>query len=64
MAVVNPEAYPTPPLHEKKIEAGGERYQTPDSVLAGWPEELNGVADKIYADFNKEQGTNFKFQLK
>jgi len=64
MAVVNPEAYPTPPLHEKKVEAGGDRYQTPDKVLAGWPEELDGITDKIYSDFNKEQGTDFKFQLK
>jgi hypothetical protein len=64
MAVVNPEAYPTPPLHEKKIVAGGDRDQTPDKVLAGWPEELDGVANKIYSDFNKEQGTDFKFQLK
>jgi len=64
MAVPNREAYPTPPLHEKKIAPGGDRYQTPDSVLAGWPEELNGVTDKIYTDFNKEQGTDFKFQLK
>ena len=64
MAVVNPEGYPTPPLKEKKIEAGGERYQTPDSVLAGWPEEFNDVADKIYADFNKKHGTDLKFQLK
>jgi ribonuclease Z len=39
MAVVNPEAYPPPPLKEKNIEAGGDRYQTPDSVLAGWPED-------------------------
>ena len=52
MAVVNPEAYPPPPLKEKKIEAGGDRYQTPDSVLAGWPEEFNALADKIYSDFN------------
>jgi len=64
MAVPNPEAYPTPPLHEKKMASGGDRYQTPDSVLAGWPEEVDGVADKIYTDFNKEHGTNFKFQLK
>ena len=64
MAVVNPEGYPTPPPKEKKIEASGDRYQTPDSVLAGWPEEFNAVADKIYSDFNKEQGTDFKFQLK
>ena len=64
MAVPNPEAYPTPPLHEKKIAPGGDRYQTPDKVLAGWPEELDAVADKIYTDFNKEHGTDFKFQLK
>lgn len=47
MAVPNPESYPTPSLHEKKIEAGGERYQTPDSVLAGWPDEMNEVAEQI-----------------
>jgi len=64
MAVVNPEAYPQPPLKEKKVEAGGDRYQTPDSVLEGWPEELNPIADKIYTDFNKEHGTDYKFQLK
>ncbi len=64
MAVPNHEAYPTPPLHEKKVASGGDRYQTPDSVLAGWPEEFNVVADKIYADFNKKHGTNYKFQLK
>jgi ribonuclease Z len=64
MAVVNPEAYPPPPLKEKNIEAGGDRYQTPDSVLAGWPEEFNAIADKIYSNFNKEHGTDYKFQLK
>jgi ribonuclease Z len=64
MAVINPEAYPPPPLREKKIEAGGDRYQTPDSVLAGWPDEMNEVADEIYADFNKEHGTDYRFQLK
>ncbi len=64
MAVVNPEAYPTPPLREKKISGDGERYQTPDSVLAGWPDEFNDLANKIYVDFNKKHGTNYKFQLK
>jgi ribonuclease Z len=64
MAVINPEAYPTPPLKEKKVEAGGDRYQTPDSVLAGWPEEMQGVAEQIFTDFNKKHGTDFKFQLK
>jgi len=64
MAVPNTEAYPTPSLVEKKIEAGADRYQTPDSVLAGWPEELNELTEKIYADFNKKHGTNIKFKLK
>jgi ribonuclease Z len=64
MAVPNREAYPTPPLHEKKITEGGERYQTPDWVLAGWPQEANEVVEKIYSDFNKEHGTDYKFQLK
>ncbi len=51
-------------LREKKISGGGERYQTPDSVLAGWPKEVNALAEQIYADFNKKHGTYFKFQLK
>jgi ribonuclease Z len=64
MAVPNTEAYPLPPLKEKKITAGPDRYQTPDSVLEGWPEELQELTEGIYADFNKKHGTNFKFQLK
>jgi hypothetical protein len=62
--VINPEGYPQPPIKEKKVAAGGDRYQTPDSVLAGWPEALNAVAEKIYSDFNKEHETDYKFQLK
>ena len=34
------------------------------TTLAGWPEELNDLANQIYADFNKEHGTDFRFQLK
>jgi ribonuclease Z len=64
MAVPNPEAYPTPSLVEKEIEAGADRSQTPDSVLAGWAVELNEITEKIYADFNKEHGTKFEFKLK
>jgi ribonuclease Z len=64
MAVPNPESYPPPALREKKIAEGGERYQTPDSVLAGWPEEVTPLAEQIYADFNKKHGTDYKFQLK
>jgi ribonuclease Z len=64
MGFPNPEGYPTPPLHEKKMAPGGERYNTPDSVLAGWPEEVNTLVEEIYTDFNKEHGTDYKFQLK
>jgi len=63
MAVPNTEAYPTPSLVEKKVEGGADAYQTPDSVLAGWPAEFNEMTEKIYSDFNKEHGTNFKFKL-
>ena len=52
------------PLREKEIAVGGERYQTPDSVLAGWPEQVNGLMEQIYADFNKKHGTDYEFQLK
>ena len=65
MAVPNRESYPTPPLKKKAIASGGDRYQTPDWVLAGWPKkEFDPIVDKIYADFNKKYGTNYKFQLK
>jgi len=64
MAVTNPEFYPTPPLYEKEVEAGGERYQTPDWVVEGFPAEVNLIAEQIYADFNKKHGTDYKFQLK
>jgi hypothetical protein len=42
----------------------GERYQTPDWVIDGWPEEVTPLAEEIYSDFNKEHGTDYKFQLK
>ncbi len=65
MAVPNRESYPTPPLKKKTIASGGDRYQTPDWVLAGWPKkEFDPIVDKIYADFNKKYGTNYKFKLK
>jgi ribonuclease Z len=64
MAVPNPEYFPMAPLQEKHIAAGGERYQTPEWVLDGFAEEVDGVAQEIYADFNKEHGTDYKFQLK
>jgi ribonuclease Z len=64
MTVPNPESYPTPSLVEKQVAAGGERYQTPDSVLDGFPDEVTDLAEQIYAEFNEKHGTDFKFQLK
>ena len=64
IAVPNPEMYPTPSLQEKEVAAGDERYQTPDWVIEGWPEELQAITEQIYDDFNKEHGTDYKFQLK
>jgi len=64
MAVPNREAFPTPSLVEKHIEEGEGRYQTPDSVLAGWPEDFQDFTEQIYDDFNKKHGTDFQFQLK
>jgi len=64
IAVPNPESYPLPPLQEKQISAGKDRYQTPEWVLDGFPDEVDAVAKKIYADFNEEHGTDYEFQLK
>ena len=64
MAVPNPAAYPTPPLQEKEVAEGGDSYRTPDSVLDGWPDEFQKLAEEIFSDVNKKHGTDFKFQLK
>jgi ribonuclease Z len=64
MAVPNPEYYPTPPLAKKEIDMSGDRYRTPEWVLDGFPDEVNAVANRIYDDFNKENGTDYKFDLK
>ncbi len=64
MAVPNREAYPTPTLSEKEIDMSDDRYQTPESVLAGWSEDMNALTNEIYEDFNKTHGTDYKFQLK
>jgi ribonuclease Z len=64
MAVPNPEYYPTAPLREKEVTAGAEGYQTPDWVVDGFADELGPTTDKIYEDFNAENGTDYKFQLK
>ena len=60
----NREYYPLPPLQEKQITAGADRYQTPEWILDGFSDEVDAVAKQIYADFNEEHGTNYKFQLK
>jgi hypothetical protein len=57
------ESYRASPLHEKKIAATGDRYETPDSVLAGLPEEVNTLIEQICSDFNKKHGTDYNFQL-
>ena len=36
---------------------GEDRHRTPEWVLDGFPEEVDAVAKKIYADFNEEHGT-------
>jgi ribonuclease Z len=64
MAVPNPEYYPTPPLAKKEIDMSGDRYRTPEWILDGFPDEVNAVANRIYDDFNKENGTDYKFDLK
>ena len=64
MVLPNPEGFPSPPLHEKKMTVSDERYQTPDRVLEGWPEAVTPLAEEIYSDFNKKHGTDYKFQLK
>jgi ribonuclease Z len=65
MAVPNRESYPVPALVEKQMAEGGDRYQTPDWVLDGWPtEEMDELVQGIYAEFNETHGTNYTFQLK
>jgi ribonuclease Z len=32
--------------------------------IDGWPEAVTPLAEEIYSDFNKEHGTDYKFQLK
>ena len=41
----------------------GQQVSDIDWVLDGFPDEVNGVAEKIYADFNEMNGTDYKFQL-
>lgn len=61
--VPNPEAYPTPPLAEKVIDQD-DPYVTPKWVLDGWLDDVTPIAEQIYSNFNKANGTDYKFQLK
>jgi ribonuclease Z len=63
MAVPNPESYPTPPLAEKVIDTSNP-YRTPDWVVDGWPQEGIEQAKRIFDEFNKEHGTDYKFKVK
>ena len=53
-----------PRFIEKQVEAGEDRYQTPEWLLDGFPDEATAIAEEIYETFNKEHGTDYKFQLK
>jgi ribonuclease Z len=57
MAVPNREAFPTPPLAEKVIDKS-DPYIPPAWVKESWPAEVTPVVNKLYADFNQENGTN------
>lgn len=61
MAVPNRESYPTPPLAEKLIDKSNP-YRQPSWVTEAWPSEVTPVVEKLYEDFNKEHGTNLKYQ--
>jgi len=63
MAVPNRETYPPPALAEKQID-NSNPYKTPDWVVDGWPQEGIEEANRIYDEFNKEHGTDYKFKLK
>ena len=63
-AVPNPEYYPSPPLQEKQITAGQDRYLTLEWVIEGFPDEVDALTQGIYAAFKKDHGTDYKFQLK
>ena len=58
LGVHNPNNYPNPPLEEKQITEGGERYETPAWIMEGLEPELLPVIQQIYDDFNEELGTD------
>ena len=63
LGVNNPNNYPNPPLEEKQIVEGGDRYTTPAWIMEGLEPELMPVIQQIYDDFNKEAGTDIQNPL-
>lgn len=63
LGVHNPNNYPNPPLEEKQITEGGDRYETPKWIMDGLEPELLPVIQKIYDDFNEEVGTDIQNPL-
>ena len=64
LGVPNPNYFPLPPTGEKQMAEEGERYQTPEWIMAGLEPELLPVIQKIYDDFNEQHGTNIPNPLK
>jgi ribonuclease Z len=63
LAAVNKYVYPVPPLEEKQITTGVDRYRTPGWIQDGLEPDVLPVIQKIYDDFNEERGTDFKNPL-
>jgi len=64
LGVANKRNYPNPPLQEKQMATGSNRYQTPKWIMDGLEPQLLPVIQKIYDDFNKEFGTSIPNPLK
>lgn len=60
LGAFNKYVYPVPPLEEKQITAAGDPYRTPDWVNEGLEPGVMPVIQKIYDDFNEENGTSYQ----
>ena len=64
MAVVNPEAYPAPPMKAKQPPPGGiKSLQMTELTLSGVDPESAAAINKLIDEFNKKNGTNIKPSL-
>ena len=63
LGVPNPNNYPNPPLEEKQIVEGGDRYETPAWIMEGLEPEVLPVIQQIYDEFNAEVGTDIQNPL-